>query len=285
MVPPEINLRGHLAVEAYNKALNEGKTCVKRVPVMLIGQERSGKTSLKKSLTGKLFKPDEDSTVGIDVDPAYFKVSTEVWKTGEKDQATNAEAAISYEHYAARLVVENLKQEECLPEERVVEHMQPGGFSHVDAVSSRSEFSEVSSFSGEPSTSNHYSSESSADFTEDAQYSEMARGFREYFQTLVAKPARGVSLLSKFGNLSIREILVVMSAYARPSVQILWEWWGGGVNPKTTRRGWRMPSFLGGKSHGAFGQPAVFLAGNRTTIVAFEKGVSLKSLRRNPLGN
>ena len=39
-----------------------------------------------------------------------------------------------------------------------------------------------------------------------------------------------------------------------------------------------MPSFLGGKSRGAFGQPPFFLAGNRMTIVAFEKEVSLKSL-------
>jgi len=39
-----------------------------------------------------------------------------------------------------------------------------------------------------------------------------------------------------------------------------------------------MPSFLGGKSCGAFGQPAFFLAGNRMTIVAFEKEVSLTSL-------
>ena len=39
-----------------------------------------------------------------------------------------------------------------------------------------------------------------------------------------------------------------------------------------------MPSFLGGKSGGAFGQPAFFLAENRMTIVAFEKEVSLKSL-------
>jgi len=31
-------------------------------------------------------------------------------------------------------------------------------------------------------------------------------------------------------------------------------------------------------SHGAFGQPAFFLAGNRVTIVAFEKGIFLKSL-------
>jgi len=38
-----------------------------------------------------------------------------------------------------------------------------------------------------------------------------------------------------------------------------------------------MPSFLGGKSRGAFGQPAFFLAGNRMIIVAFEKEVSLKA--------
>jgi len=38
-----------------------------------------------------------------------------------------------------------------------------------------------------------------------------------------------------------------------------------------------MPSFLGEKSRGAFGQPTFFLAGNRMTIVAFEKEVSLKA--------
>ena len=38
--------------------------------------------------------------------------------------------------------------------------------------------------------------------------------------------------------------------------------------------------FLGGKSRRAFGQPAFFLAGNRMTIVAFEKEVSLKSLAK-----
>jgi len=32
-----------------------------------------------------------------------------------------------------------------------------------------------------------------------------------------------------------------------------------------------MPSFVGGESRGAFGQPAFFLAGNHMTIVAFEK--------------
>jgi len=38
-----------------------------------------------------------------------------------------------------------------------------------------------------------------------------------------------------------------------------------------------MPSFLGGKWHGGFGQPVFFLAGNRMTTVAFEKEVSLKA--------
>ena len=41
--------------------------------------------------------------------------------------------------------------------------------------------------------------------------------------------------------------------------------------------------FLGGKSRGAFGQTAFFLAGNRMTVVAFEKEVSLKGLAKRLL--
>ena len=114
MVPLEINLRGRPALEAYKKALTEGRACVKRVPVMLIGQDHSGKTSLKNSLMGKPFNPDEDSTVGIDVDPSYFKVSSEIWKAGERtenNQATNDVEALSFEHHAARLVAKDLKEE------------------------------------------------------------------------------------------------------------------------------------------------------------------------------
>lgn len=64
-------------MEAYKKALADGKTITRRVPIMLIGQDRAGKTSLKKSLRGICFDPHEDSTIGIDVDPSHFKVSTE----------------------------------------------------------------------------------------------------------------------------------------------------------------------------------------------------------------
>ena len=49
---------------------------------------------------------------------------------------------------------------------------------------------------------------------------------------------------------SSRKILVVTSAYARTD--------SGGRGrevPRQPDREWRMPSFLGGKSRGAFGQP------------------------------
>ena len=109
LVPPlEIYLRGPRALEAYKKALEEGETRVRRIPIMLIGQARSGKTSLKKSLKGIPFNPHEDSTVGIDVDPSYFKVTTETWKIGEEDQATNKEAKRYFEYNLGRQVIKNL---------------------------------------------------------------------------------------------------------------------------------------------------------------------------------
>ena len=89
---------------------------------MLIGQDRSGKTSLKKSLQGLRFNPEENSTDGIDVDPSHFKVTTEIWKAGKKDQAANKEEmAISFEHRVARVVFENLREQELTSEAKTVE--------------------------------------------------------------------------------------------------------------------------------------------------------------------
>ena len=97
-IPVEIKLRGRLALEAYKKALDDGKASIKRVPIMLIGQDRSGKTSLKNSLMGKPFNPAEDSTIGIDADPSHIKVSTEIWKAGDN---TSAIKAISFEQHGS----------------------------------------------------------------------------------------------------------------------------------------------------------------------------------------
>ena len=85
IVPSDIQARGPEATEAYNNALMEGKAFLKRVPIMIIGQARTGKTSLKKSLRGEKFDPKEQITEGIETDPSYFKVSTEIWRAGEND--------------------------------------------------------------------------------------------------------------------------------------------------------------------------------------------------------
>ena len=85
IVPLDIQARGPEATEAYNNALMDGKAFIKRVPIMIIGQARTGKTSLKKSLRGEKFDPKEQSTEGIETDPSYFKVSTEIWRAGDNN--------------------------------------------------------------------------------------------------------------------------------------------------------------------------------------------------------
>jgi len=134
---------------------------------MLIGQERSGKTSLQKSLKGKPFNPDEGSTVGINVDPSHFKLSTEIWKLGEKDQITNSGATISYEHHAARLTVENLRQNKGTPEKKLPESLKAGSTPLVEPVSATvsSDLQSASSASSVPSGHGSVVKEGISDFT------------------------------------------------------------------------------------------------------------------------
>ena len=49
---------------------------------MLIGQDRAGKTSLKKSFLGLPFDPEEASTEGIEVDPSKFDIEVDHVRTG-----------------------------------------------------------------------------------------------------------------------------------------------------------------------------------------------------------
>ena len=74
LVPLEIEARGEKAQLAYQRALKDGAVNVYRGRVLLIGQDRAGKTSLKKSLIGLPFNPKEKSTDGIEVDPSKFQL-------------------------------------------------------------------------------------------------------------------------------------------------------------------------------------------------------------------
>ena len=75
LVPSEIEARGGKAQLAYQRALKDGAVNVYRGRVLLIGQDRAGKTSLKKSLIGLPFNSKEESTDGIEVDPSKFQLN------------------------------------------------------------------------------------------------------------------------------------------------------------------------------------------------------------------
>ena len=104
---------------------------------MLVGQDRAGKTSLKKSLKGICFDPQEDSTVGIEVDPSHFKVSTETWKTGvTANQYDDTETAISFDYQTARSIACSLK------EKRESIELESGNWEGADTLNSE-DFKEV----------------------------------------------------------------------------------------------------------------------------------------------
>ena len=83
---------------------------------MLIGQERTGKTSLKKSLKGENFNEKEESTVGIETDSFYFKVSKEIWKSGKVKEEVEFESEDQFEHIAtAKVISESLREQRATP--------------------------------------------------------------------------------------------------------------------------------------------------------------------------
>lgn len=65
--PKEILARGPEAVHAYEEACISGTQPVYRTRLMLVGQDRVGKTSLKKALTRQKHNREEEQTVGIDL--------------------------------------------------------------------------------------------------------------------------------------------------------------------------------------------------------------------------
>ena len=77
LLPLQIDAHGEKAQRAYQRALKDGAVSVYRGRVLLIGQDRAGKTSLKKSLIGLPFNRKEKSTDGIEVDPSKFQLDVD----------------------------------------------------------------------------------------------------------------------------------------------------------------------------------------------------------------
>ena len=85
-VPPYILARGSIAKAAYQRALETGKTFDKRAKILLIGQDRVGKTSVLRSLKGELFRQDESSTLGVQIDMPLKHVGEKPWKNSKVEQ-------------------------------------------------------------------------------------------------------------------------------------------------------------------------------------------------------
>ena len=95
---------------AYENALRTGKVNVYRARIMLIGQDRAGKTSLKKCFLGLPFDPEEDSTVGIEVDPSKFEVHIDQVKNWKR---TDEKLGVSqFASNLAKMVARNIQKDE-----------------------------------------------------------------------------------------------------------------------------------------------------------------------------
>lgn len=90
-----------------------------RARLLIIGQDRAGKTSLKKSLIGLPFNPNEPSTEVVEVNPLHFEVTAEQvveWKSvnvGDKEHARLEDRRV------ARLVAEHMSKKNKTEEKQV----------------------------------------------------------------------------------------------------------------------------------------------------------------------
>ena len=96
--------RGEKALAAFHRALETGgSTYDKRVKILLVGQDRVGKTSLGKALRGEPFDEAECSTDGVQMIPAVMNAGTGAWR----NPASVGHVTV-YDHKIAAKTAENL---------------------------------------------------------------------------------------------------------------------------------------------------------------------------------
>ena len=96
--------RGEKALAAYHRALETGvSTYDKRVKVLLVGQDRAGKTSLGKALRGEPFDEAEPSTDELQMFPAVKNAGTGAWRNPASLEHTTV-----FDHKVAAETAKNL---------------------------------------------------------------------------------------------------------------------------------------------------------------------------------
>eukprot|EP00057_Strongylocentrotus_purpuratus_P028957 XP_011683431.1 PREDICTED: uncharacterized protein LOC753977 [Strongylocentrotus purpuratus] len=117
--PPEILARGPRAQRAYAEAAQAGTKKIFRTRLMLVGQERVGKTSLKKTLTGQGFDQNEAITDGVEISIQVVKTGGKMWSIHKKEHGNDDTKEDEYnnalaDEIAKRLVVTPSQDEESL---------------------------------------------------------------------------------------------------------------------------------------------------------------------------
>ena len=96
--------RGEKALAAFHRVLETGgSTYDKRVKILLVGQDRVGKTSLGKALRGEPFDEAECSTDGVQMIPAVMNAGAGAWRN-----PASVEQITVYDHKVAAKTAENL---------------------------------------------------------------------------------------------------------------------------------------------------------------------------------
>ena len=100
---------------AYDKALRDGSVNVYRGRILLIGQDRAGKTSLKKSLLGLPFDPKEQSTDGIEVEASTCEIEVQQVKNWHPTRE-NKPGLLECSKEISRIVADTLCNETAMTE-------------------------------------------------------------------------------------------------------------------------------------------------------------------------
>ena len=86
--------------------MKDGYVKVSRGRILIIGQDRAGKTSLKKSLLGLPFDSKEQSTEGIKVDPSKCKIDVDQAASNWQSIGENKPGLLEYSEDVAKIMVE-----------------------------------------------------------------------------------------------------------------------------------------------------------------------------------
>ena len=88
--------------------MKDGYVTVYRSRILLIGQDRAGKTSLKKSLLGLPFDSEEQSTEGIEVDPSKCEIDVDQAARNWQSIGENKPGLLECSKDVAKTVVEKI---------------------------------------------------------------------------------------------------------------------------------------------------------------------------------